>query len=178
MITILKNNDIFCEYMVCRKPTARVLALKAVMILMFLVITACYIVLLVPFPSLKLLSLAPVWAILLVVTYYMVTSLNVEYEYTVTNGEMDVDKIIAKRRRNRLITFHLSEAEAFGRYLPQKHSRNRYQKTIVACDRNASTQLWFCVARVPDKGSTLVIFNATQKLLDSMTPFLRPGLGF
>lgn len=36
--------------------------------------------------------------------YILITNMSVEYEYIVTNGEMDIDKIIAKRRRKRLIT--------------------------------------------------------------------------
>ncbi|MCR5816029.1 MAG: DUF6106 family protein, partial [Ruminococcus sp.] len=40
----------------------------------------------------------------LFLAYYMTTSFDNEYEYLLTNGEMDFDKIIAQRSRKRLIT--------------------------------------------------------------------------
>jgi hypothetical protein len=43
--------------------------------------------------------------------------LNVEYEYIVTNGEMDVDMIQSKTNRKRLISFKCSEIERIEPYV-------------------------------------------------------------
>ena len=47
---------------------------------------------------------------------YLGTNYDVEYEYLVVNGEFDIDKILAKKRRKKLITVKVGEFEAFGKY--------------------------------------------------------------
>ena len=46
--------------------------------------------------------------------FYLAQRFNVEYEYIFTNGEMDVDKIIAQRSRKRLVTIKMNTATDFG----------------------------------------------------------------
>ena len=41
--------------------------------------------------------------------------LNVEYEYILTNGELDVDKIIAQSTRRRMVTLKCSDIEKVGK---------------------------------------------------------------
>ena len=36
--------------------------------------------------------------------YLIITSRNVEYEYIVTNGELDIDRIVSKRKRKRIFS--------------------------------------------------------------------------
>lgn len=46
--------------------------------------------------------------------YYLLQSLDLEYEYIFTNGDLDIDKIIAKRSRKRLISVKVNDATAVG----------------------------------------------------------------
>ena len=46
-------------------------------------------------------------------TYRIIVSRNIEFEYIVTNGELDVDKIINKKRRKRLLTIDTKNFELF-----------------------------------------------------------------
>jgi GH15 family glucan-1,4-alpha-glucosidase len=43
--------------------------------------------------------------------YMLITARNVEYEYILTNTELDIDKITAKRARKRVITINFKEIE-------------------------------------------------------------------
>jgi len=45
--------------------------------------------------------------------YYVISSLNIEFEYIVTNGELDIDKIISRRRRKRLVSVNSKDFEYF-----------------------------------------------------------------
>ncbi len=47
--------------------------------------------------------------------YQLTTRMDVEYEYIFTNGEVDIDKIVAQRSRKRLVTFKCSSVTAFGK---------------------------------------------------------------
>ena len=49
-------------------------------------------------------------------TYFLVTTSYVEYEYAFTNGELDVDKIIAKKKRSSLVSINVSSFSDFGKY--------------------------------------------------------------
>ncbi|MBO5449561.1 MAG: hypothetical protein J5994_09560 [Ruminococcus sp.] len=46
--------------------------------------------------------------------YYIIQSLNVEYEYIFTNGDLDIDKIIAQRSRKRLVSINVGSVTAAG----------------------------------------------------------------
>jgi hypothetical protein len=43
--------------------------------------------------------------------YVLMSRLNVEYEYSFTNGELDIDIIYSKTRRKRLFSSHVNEFE-------------------------------------------------------------------
>jgi len=43
--------------------------------------------------------------------YFGKKKLYVEYEYTFTNGEIDIDKIVEKKKRKRVINFQIKEVE-------------------------------------------------------------------
>ncbi|MCX7714335.1 MAG: DUF6106 family protein [Clostridia bacterium] len=60
--------------------------------------------------------------------YMLITSLNIEYEYILTNGELDIDKIIAKRGRKRIITVNFKEVELCARVNDAKF-QNEYKNT-------------------------------------------------
>ena len=49
-------------------------------------------------------------------TYFAVQGSYVEYEYTFTNGELDVDKIVAKKKRTAMVSTDIKKFTAFGKY--------------------------------------------------------------
>lgn len=63
---------------------------------------------------------------------YLVKSLNLEYEYALTNDELDIDKIINKERRKRLFTVNIKEIEMMAHISDEmrKGDMERAQKTI------------------------------------------------
>lgn len=161
--------DIFIEYLVKRRSTAKTALLRALIIL-GAVLVAAAAMLGLPGP---LSFLSPVLAIGAIYgAYYLITGMNVEYEYSVTNGELDVDQIVAQRKRKRLVSVNCKEAEAFGRYKAEEHNGKGYQTSIFACDDPRNPDLWYAVIRLQKSGQTLVVFNANQKMLDAIRPFL------
>ncbi len=47
------------------------------------------------------------------VAYRVIVSRNIEFEYTVTNGELDIDKIINRKRRKRILTVDAKNFDTF-----------------------------------------------------------------
>ena len=54
--------------------------------------------------------------------YYLITMRDLEFEYSFTNGDLTVDKIMHRRSRKRLISFDVHTVEEMGKYDPQKLS--------------------------------------------------------
>ncbi len=86
-----------------------------------------------------------------------------EYEYIITNGTVDVDRIIGKSSRKRVISFECSDIERVGRYNP-KHPPVTDAKEIYNC---AAGDAYYVLAK---KGSRkiLVIASFNEKLLDGI----------
>ena len=163
--------DVFIEYMVKAQRTLKTALLK-VLILLGGAILAIVLMSLSGF-----LGAFSVLGVAAAVgsaygAYFLFTSMNVEYEYAITNGEMDVDKIVAQRKRKRLCTVRWREVETFGKYVPSEHADKRYENKIMACDSPNNPELWYCTVRVPNKGMVFLVFNASEKMLEAIKKFL------
>lgn len=93
-----------------------------------------------------------------------------EFETIVTNGDMDVDKVIARSRRKRIFSMDCKNAEEFARYNAGTNL-SKYQKVIWACDSKSAPDLWYMGAK-KDKGLTAVVFNAPDRVLGAIRPYL------
>lgn len=102
--------------------------------------------------------------------YYFLQSIDVEYEYALVNAEIDVDKIMGKNRRKRMVTVYLRNLEAFGtRKNPEfnRYIENSGIKKVYACrDKNAD-DVFFTVY---DEGATriMLLFNPSDKIIDQI----------
>lgn len=157
--------DVFIEYMVKKKQPAGWAFLKIAIIAASVLSAMAAFIFFSPLGL--LLAIGALYG-----GYRLVLAQNIEYEYSVTNGELDVDQIVAQRKRKRLITVDCKEMEFFGRYHPEGHQRKSYDKRLFACDWPGSPDLWCCTTRLHKGGLTLVVFNANQKMLDGIRPFL------
>lgn len=104
-------------------------------------------------------------------TIRIITSFNVEYEYILTNGELDVDKIIAKSDRKRLVTVDVKGFTAFGR-VTQNVLDADYSTRIYAFSDYAAPDACYAVFEKPDMGKTLLIFNPNDAFCRKIYDFL------
>lgn len=104
--------------------------------------------------------------------YYLITSRNLEFEYSVTNGDITIDKIINRRSRKRVISMDAHNIEFMGRYDPNAHSGKSYAVRIMAAESGEGKDTWCFSGSHPQKGMVLVVFNPNEKVLAAMKPFL------
>ncbi|MDD4493774.1 MAG: DUF6106 family protein [Eubacteriales bacterium] len=105
----------FAEKIVARRLTAKhYLTIGCIS----LAVPVVFVLLLsIPFISDIVMNLALLVIIGLVYgAYQLIRSMLLEYEYTVTNGDIDIDVIIAKSRRKRLFSVSAKEIEIIARY--------------------------------------------------------------
>ena len=159
-------SDVCAEYLVKHKNGAKEFILQTLIVLLASAISGVGVVFLG----------GPLGAILTVLViygaYYLITSFLLEYECIFTNGDLDVDKIINQRKRQRLCTVKCEDVELFKRYRPEDHIGKEYQTKIVAVGNEKSDENYCIVARIKGKGRTLVVFTPNEKIIESIKKFV------
>lgn len=161
--------DVFLEYLVKQKKTAKTYTLITLIILAAVIITIVSMILSAStrYFSFIFLLLA---AGAIYGAWYLIGTLRIEFEYIVTNGEMDVDKIMSQRKRKRLVTVRLKDCDIIapvnGRY---KHEFETKQvaATIDASINKDQNDAYFLVVNHPKKGMIKLIFTPDKRILDN-----------
>ena len=96
---------------------------------------------------------------------YIVSNMDVEYEYIITNNEMDIDKIIGRRKRKRMITLSLENTEAFGTYPPDDSvSADATVHATTGFEKNAA----YLICQHNSYGKVMLIFNPNEKTREAI----------
>lgn len=163
-------DDVFIEKIVPRKKSGVdylkivgvILAYLLVMALLFL-FAFQYIAFLMP-----LLFFGGAWLV-----YMVITNMNVEHEYIVTNGDLDIDAIYAQRKRKRLFTGKAKDFEICARVNSdeyKQYSKNKSLKVLDASSNTNAPNTWFLVG--PSKGQKmLVLFEPDKRIMDNLRRF-------
>lgn len=94
----------------------------------------------------------------------------IEYEYTFTNGELDVDKIIAKKKRKSLISVEVNKFTAFGKYSDDIDEPENM--TVVMSSDNIAFHEYYADFQHEDYGLTRLVFAPNEKILDNIKRYL------
>lgn len=159
--------DSFIEHMIKQRKSAShiiksILIITAAVLLSFIL---TFILLLFPIflSALPILIAAVVYG-----AYRIISASDVEYEYILTNGELDVDKIMRKKKRKRVVTVHCKAFTHFGKVSdPQyrKLKNEEYARTIDASARSDSFEDYYAVFFLNGQ-RIMMIFNPTQKMIE------------
>ncbi len=94
--------------------------------------------------------------------YKLSAMLYVEYEYIVTNGTLDIDKIIAKSSRKRVASFEISQIEVVEKYNPNAQ-KSGFDQIVIACDEKDPCA-YKMVVRKDGKGKLMLVFAPNKKI--------------
>lgn len=95
---------------------------------------------------------------------WLVNGMGIEYEYIVTNTELDIDKIIGKRKRKRMITVDLTHAEEFA----PLNGDSPDCDVIVRASSGSDTNIHYLIAEHSDYGKVKIIFNPNKKFTEAL----------
>lgn len=98
-----------------------------------------------------------------------------EFEYTFTNGELDIDKIVAKRKRKRLITVEIKNITGFGKYKDIKE-KTPTGTTIIGAHDGTSEDTYYADFRSQKYGATRLYFSPDEKTLNNINKYLPRNL--
>lgn len=108
--------------------------------------------------------------------WYLSTMRNTEYEYSVTNGDLDVDAIYGQRKRKRLLSVHSKNFELFApinKNHEQEYLRNKTNRNLTVVDArssDAAENAYFCVFN-KDKGRFMLLFEPDERMIESFKSF-------
>lgn len=160
--------DMYSEKLVRRKPSTKTIVLKAAIatLTMFL----AYLVFYIFSSSLQLIGFMPIAvAAILFVGWKAFTFFNTEYEYTVTNGSLDIDKIVAKKSRKRLCTVLAKNIETLAPYTPDyrgAYDTGAFKETIDArSDEKNEEGVWYVVGEATKGGRVRILFEPDDRAL-------------
>lgn len=164
--------DVFLEQIVAKRSTGTD-TLKKVGIFV-----ALFIIIILSFTVLQLVPIiGSLWMFVIAGAifgaWYLLTNMSVEYEYILTNGEIDIDKIIARRKRKRLITVNTRNFTEFGLYRPEQHANEQYASTIMACSSLSDPNTYYAVTDHPKFGKCMLIFSPNEKIVTNAKTYIK-----
>lgn len=154
--------DIFVEQIIKKQFDIRdILIITGIIVGSLVLVVLCLLFL--PF------ALIPVLIGIIALAYYLITSRNIEFEYSVTNSDITIDKIINKSRRKRVISFDAHNIEKMGKSQP---AANDNSARINASENPNADNTWYFTGVHSQKGKVYVLFTPNEKVLSSIKPFL------
>ncbi len=155
--------DTFNEQIVKIRPTAKTTALR---MLVWVAAIAISTLLIVNFEYLR-----GIIVLLEFVLFYGAWKLSqqfsIEYEYILTNGDLDIDKITAQSSRKRIFTIKCGEIEAVGKY---QKGMQLHGKLYMCC--NESDDAYYIITRDKTEGTICLVFAPDEKLQSAIKLFL------
>ncbi len=168
--------DFFNEWIVKRKKTAQdymsvaITVMVAIMILYGIVIQ---------FVAGKLIYFIPVEiALVIYVVYKIITSMNVEFEYSVTNGDLDIDRIVSKKRRKKLVRIKLRDVEYFAPFEAEhiKVAEDISIKKIIDASSSIDAPRLYFVIYYNNSEKTCLLFEPTDEMIKNFSYYIPKAL--
>lgn len=104
---------------------------------------------------------------------WLLQGTTVEYEYIVTNDDLDIDKIIGKRKRKRLVTVSLKTVTEIGEY---KSDYRLDSDVAVMAHDETGVDMWYLYADTAKYGKLALVFNPDKNTLYNMIGGFAPSV--
>ncbi len=106
--------------------------------------------------------------------YMFIRNRNVEYEYIVTNGDLDIDMIIAQRKRKRVFSGSCKDFEIVAKMTSGQYnnSYDNIKKRINAVTTMDSQDVYFLVSTKEGGEKVLIFFEPHAKMVESFKKYI------
>ena len=159
--------DTFFEQIIAVKKTGKEIAAISGIWLLAFVLCFLAVMFMAYIGSLAFLLIAGI----LFGAFKLCVRFNIEYEYIVTNGTMDIDKIISKSSRKRIVSFELSTVSSIEKFNPALLARANQKDVLTACnvtDPNA----YIMAFSTEGKGTKHLVFSPDERVKGAIIKFV------
>ncbi len=156
--------DVFIEQIVVKKKDIKDLLYYSIiglgnLVLIYLMISVSFFKYLIP-----LIVICLIYA-----NYFLIIKRNIEFEYIVTNGDLDIDMIISKKKRKRIISTNIKEFEVVAGIKSDKLTPEIQNiKNVVHTESSMEAEgLYFGVFNYNGR-KTLLVMEPGEKVLNAI----------
>ena len=168
--------DFFNEHIVKKKKTAQDVMSRIIIILVAFML---FYLVLVQLGAGKLVFLIPVEiAVIIYAGYILWASLNVEFEYSVTNGDLDIDKIVSKKRRKKIVRTKIKDFEYFAP-LNDEHisvAEDKSVNTVIDASSDLDSPNIYFAIYFNNSEKVCLLFEPTDKMIENFAHYIPRSL--
>lgn len=173
--------DVFFEQIIKKKSSP----LQKILKIAFIVIAILFIALLVIWAFTWLTSPIPLYSIIgslcigiafgvAFLTRWYVKRLSIEYEYSITNGDFDIDRILGKSKRDRIISTNCQDFEEFGIYdntAQEKLAHRQFDSKVLSANLDEEP-LYYAVVNHNTAGRVLIVIQPNERIISALKKFI------
>lgn len=166
--------DVYKEQLVKYHPDSvdKMKKASVIVIAVSLMFIALYVFfLIIPYPPMALVAIV----LLGYGAYCFLRTLNYEYEYIFTNGELDIDKIVAKSKRKRLCTVKISTFTRICEYAEGVEPESDVASSIIVTD-GTDGKIYLAEFNHPSLGQCALYFSPDEEMLECVKKYLPRAL--
>lgn len=165
------THNLFNEQLVKRSPSLKARITQIAIGIAALLI--CGLLALEP----TLLSVIPVLLVAIIIAaIVLIRRQNVEFEYTLNDNYLEIDKIFAKSSRKNMTSVEISSVEEFSAETRSvKELKNDYQ-TVYDCAGNDGEVYSIVYPGTGDEGRCILLFTPNEKMLESLRRVISPRI--
>ncbi|MBR3630926.1 MAG: hypothetical protein IKN55_10735 [Oscillospiraceae bacterium] len=164
--------DQFAEMLVKKLPSSKDDLKRALIITGAAVITLGAVALVfIGYPLALVLPVCAIWA-----AVYLMRMTNVEYEYSVTNGSLDIDKILGQNKRRSMLSIDVGSFTVYGRAGEVSES-DAEMTTFLAggvslMGEDDDAEEYYAEFDHPEHGKCCLYFTPDSRFREALEPFL------
>ena len=168
--------DQFAEMLVKKLPNSKDDIKRALIITGAVVITLGSLALaFFGYPLALVLPVCVIWA-----AVYLLRMTHVEYEYSVTNGTLDIDKILGQNKRRSMLSIDVSSFTAYGKVNDVVESDAEMTTFLAAgaslMGENDDAEEYYAEFDHPEHGKCCLYFTPDSHFREALEPFLNRSL--
>lgn len=99
------------------------------------------------------------------------TMLNIEYEYIITNGILDIDKIVNRSSRKRMLSLDLAKTSRIEKFNPAQLNNVNAKSVFYACNTDDSNAYLIVIDSESGSGNYLV-FAPDERIQSAIVKFV------
>lgn len=166
--------DSFAEQLVKKQNTTKDDMKRACIIIIAITVTIISVLLVCMGITIAvILPVCAIWAL-----YYFLKMLGVEYEYSCTNGILDIDKILGKSKRKEMLSIEVKNFTVYGRAGACPEEEDDNELTIFSAVGIPVTGVqndaeeYYAEFEHPEYGKCCLYFTPNAELRSALEPFL------
>lgn len=110
------------------------------------------------------------------VAWYVLFIQKVDFEYDFISGDLHIDKIVANRKRKRIVTFKVNRIEDYGNLSDLEIDLKTVSKVIKASMTEYGDDVKYAIVHTDKYGRSLILFSPDERIFNAMKPFLKGEL--